>query len=49
MDLIEEGWRIHGICKKKEIDKTMQERNPDTQWYFALWPVKKYVVAWYKD
>ena len=49
MDLIEDGWRIHGICKKIEIDKTIGEGNPDTQWYFALWPVKKYVVAWYKE
>jgi hypothetical protein len=48
MYLIEDGLRIHGICKKNEIDKTMRERNPDTQWYFALWPVKKYVVDWYK-
>jgi hypothetical protein len=48
MDLIEDGWRIHGICKKKETDKTIAERNPDTKWYFAIWPVKKYVVAWYK-
>jgi hypothetical protein len=49
MNLIEDGWRIHGICKKIEIDKTIGEGNPDTQWYFALWPVKNYVVAWYKD
>ena len=49
MDLIDDGWRIHGICKKIDIDKTIGEGNPDTQWYFALWPVKKYVVAWYKD
>jgi hypothetical protein len=49
MDLIEDGWRIHGLCKKIDIDKTIGERNPYTQWCFALWPVKKYVVAWYKD
>jgi hypothetical protein len=48
MDLIEDGWRIHGICKKKEIDKTIAERNLDIKWFFAIWPVKKYVVAWYK-
>jgi len=49
MDLIEEGWRIHGISKKKEIDKTIGQRDPHTQWFFAIWPVKRYVVAWYKN
>jgi len=37
-----------GYVKKKEINKTIAERTPDTEWFFAIWPIKKYVVAWYK-
>jgi len=45
MDLIEDGWRIHGICKKNEIDKTMGERKPDTLWFFAIWAFKNHAFA----
>ena len=47
-DLIEGGWRIYSLCKKKDVDKTIKENNSYTQWFFALWPVKNYVVAWCK-